>query len=120
MKKKAPFETWAQELLKRYKTILRLDHFHPLQLEFKKGHPGAECQFYYPYSSITVRYGESIKEYYDEGNEEMATKILVHELCHAITDAFYAKSVNQWRSKEEIEDERERLTDHIANIVLSL
>jgi hypothetical protein len=41
-------------------------------------------------------------------------------MVHPLTDGLYAKACNQWRFKEEIEDEREKLTDHIPSIFMKL
>jgi hypothetical protein len=114
------FDKWAYSVLEKYQKILKLEHFHPLQLEYKKSSAGAECQFNYPYSTITIRYGDPLKDYWKDGNIEMATKMLVHELCHMLTDPLYAKATSIYKSRNEVEDERERLTDTIANIILSL
>ena|SRR3990167_1287371 len=111
------FEKWAMPILKKLQKVLLLEHFTPLELEYKKGE-GSECQFYYPYQTITVRYNDKLINDFKNKNYKHVTSILAHEMCHPLTDGLYAKASSTYRNKDEIGDERERLTDHIANIIL--
>ena len=42
---------------------------------------------------------------------------MVHEFCHLLTDGLYTKATKRFASKDEIENERERLTDHITRAI---
>jgi len=44
----------------------------------------------------------------------------MHEMFHVVTDKLYAKAGSRFVGNGELEDEREQLTDHLANIVLKL
>jgi hypothetical protein len=99
--------------------ILLLEDFYPLKVEPSKTE-ACECKFTYPYKSITVRYSEDLLEYWKNKEFSKVDAILMHEMCHPITDPLYAKASSTYRTKDEVEDERERLTDHISNIVSKL
>jgi len=40
-----------------------------------------------------------------------------YELCHLITEPLYSKASTQFVSKTEVEDEKEKSTDHLAVMV---
>lgn len=55
-------------------------------------------------------------QYFREGVD--LTPYILHELCHLLTDPFYAKATNRYATHTEINDERELLTDIMCNIIL--
>lgn len=114
------FEKWAWPHLRALQKLLLLEDYYPLELEFKPNAPNinAECQFYYPYKTITIRYSNSLVNNWRKKKYRSVLATLAHEMAHVVTDPLYAKACNMWRSKDELEDERERLTDHLANIVM--
>ena len=116
MKRHIKFEKWALPKLKQLQKILLLEDFHPLQIEPSETE-ATQSQFHYPYKTITIRYSKGLIEYFEEKNYEKCLNIICHEMCHPITDGLYCKAANTFRTRDEVEDERERLTDHIANIV---
>ena len=77
------------------------------------------CKCCYPYLNATIYYGDESLSDFIAGKKDMKPFVL-HEFCHLITDPFYAKASNRFVSKNEIEDERERITDMICNVVLNL
>lgn len=114
------FEKYALKLLSKLQSILLLNDFYPLKIVFKEVKTStARCILHYPYKSITIEYGNELFEDWRKGNLTEVTEVLTHEMCHPISDELYCKSTERWASKSEIEDSRERLTDHIANIVLA-
>jgi hypothetical protein len=117
-KTKKEFEKWAMVYLKKIQKILLLDDFHPLSIEPSNKKNISECKFNYPYKSINIGYSDGVFEDFQKGKIEDVLGVLVHEMCHSITDPLYSKAVSRYVGKDEIEDERERLTDHIANILL--
>ena len=54
--------------------------------------------------------------YLNDKDNKNSERRIIHEFCHIITDPLYAV-VLDFPSKKQIENERERLTDHIAQIV---
>jgi hypothetical protein len=77
-----------------------------------------ECKFNYPYLDGVIAFSKrSMQDWLDGKNME---PVILHELCHLITDPLYAKATTRYIAKQDLEDERERLTDTIAKIVYSL
>jgi hypothetical protein len=111
-------KTEVKNLVKKYKKILGLD-IYDLTIEEGVQDDGAlaECVFRYPYLDNTIRI--NVLSYRKE-NKEKREKVIIHELCHVITDPLYSKANSRYVSKDEILDEREKLTDCIANIVYKL
>ncbi len=120
MKKNTQFEAWAIKFLSRIQKTLLLEDHAPLTIETpcKSQNADAECQFRYPYKSIIIRYEQSLADRWHKGEREYVNKVLTHEMCHVLTDPLYAKATSRFLTRDEIEDERERLTDHLANILV--
>lgn len=116
MKPNKDFEKWAMPKLEKLQKILLLEDFHPLRIEPSNTN-ASECQFNYPYKSITIRYSQELLNKWENGDKQHVLDVLTHEMFHPITDPLYAKSTSRWASKDEVEDERERLTDHLTNII---
>ena len=77
-----------------------------------------QIAFSYPYMYVKIFYfDKTIKDWINGDN---LISHITHELCHMITDPLYAKALERFASRQEIEDERERLTDYISNIVCKL
>lgn len=120
MKKQKQFEKWAMELLKKYHDILLLQD-HLLSLKQKDDiNAYATHTFCYPYKETEVNYDKELYEMWEKGKLEDVKAILIHELCHSLTDPLYAKATNRYVGRDEIEDEREALTDKLANIIVKL
>lgn len=122
MKKANPdhkrFEAYALPILKKIAKILLVEDYAPLTIRYgvQNKEASAECGNSYPYKSIHIKYSDDLVKDWKEGEDVIPT--LVHEMCHPLTDALYVKGTIRFASRQEIEDERERLTDHIANIIL--
>lgn len=113
------FEAWCNKTLKEYQSILMLDDFRLLPIE-KSESEASESAFRYPYKNIQIRYSKEVEDDYKAKKYDEARITLMHELCHTMTDPLYDKALQRMVSRNEIEDERERLTDHIANLVFRL
>ena len=88
-------------------------------IQFNKDKPEvSDCKFNYPYQTIKVRYSKCIYEDWEKKDYRAAIEVLIHEMCHPLTDGLYAKATSRYCTKDEVEDEREKLTDHIANILV--
>jgi hypothetical protein len=117
MKKKtsADFEAYIEKIIKKYASKLSLNHFIYL-IEYNKDETDyLAMRFCYPYLKATIFYADESLEDFINGHDLEAH--VLHELCHLITDPFYAKATDRYASKNEIEDERERLTDFICHLV---
>ena len=107
---------WIRQMYDKYKSILFIEKYHFKVEKTKKEAQYLASEFNYPYLDAKILWSdESLKDWKE--NREDAERRLIHELCHTITDPLYSKTTNVYVSKSEIEDERERLTDHIAQIV---
>lgn len=117
MKTEKDFKKWIEKNIEYYKPYLDIN----LQnIIVKKGvNTGyMEITNVYPYLEPVIRYSDSALKEWREG---ILTKDRVlHELCHILTDPLYVKANERYVSKNEILDERERLTDTIAIILNNL
>jgi hypothetical protein len=116
-KSQRDFEKWAKRIISHFRTKLLLER-HTIILEASESTDYFECSFRPPYLDNAIRYNPSkVKRDWDNGSIEDLKHALIHELCHVLTDNFYGKATNRYISKDELNDERETLTDHIAMIV---
>lgn len=114
------FEQWAMEVVLKLQDILLLQDYAPVTIKpMKVGNSSlAEVECSYPYKSISISYSKELFESWRKGEVLDVRSILTHEMCHPLTDPLYAKATYRFVGKNEIEDERERLTDHFANIII--
>lgn len=119
MKRDVIFEKWAMPQLRKLQKLYLLEHFEPLRIETTdKENVVAECAISYPYQSITIRYSSELTKDFRDKKFSSIMATLAHEMAHPLTDPLYWKATGRYSSKEEINDEREKLTDHIANILI--
>ncbi len=111
------FEKYVYGVIKKYSKILLLDK-HTFELKYPTGDAESlmECIFNYPYLNVTVLYSDKVLKKWKK--KEDVVPYIVHEMCHPITDPLYSKAVERYVSKNEILDEREKLTDYICNIII--
>lgn len=105
-------------IINKYQKVLLLQR-HNFAIHYGTDNPNAiaECECNYPYLNVIINYSDKLIEKFDKGIE--IEQYIVHEMCHIITDPFYCKATQVYKSKGEIEHERELLTDYICNIVLN-
>ena len=118
-KTKKEFEKLLHEMIAEYAKILMLTH-HTFTVEYGCNNKSSfmEFKFSYPYLNSKILYSDKALKCWQKGEDMLP--YLLHELCHGLTDPFYSKAASRYVTKDEVEDERERLTDHICNIVLEL
>lgn len=105
-----------EDLIKKYQKILLLDMYDIKLIESTENKEAmAECKFTYPYLNAKIHINPDLIRNKDSRKLE---SVIVHEMCHMVTDPFYSKAVSRYISKYDMEDERERLTDHVCNIIL--
>lgn len=110
------FENWANAKLEEWQEILLLQGYTLKKIK-KSSDDSSKMIFRYPYKNIEVHYAKDVFEDWKNGEKDEAEQVLIHELCHVFTDPLYSKAVDRFPSKNEIEDEREHLVDHITNII---
>ena len=110
------YEIWIRQMYNKYKSILFIEKYD-FKVEYSKDKEHyLSSKFNYPYLDAKVIWG--IDAFTDWKKDKIsAERRIVHEFCHIITDPFYTSAVNIRSTGNQIENERERLTDHIAQIV---
>ncbi len=119
MKKKThkDFINWIHEQVLFYGKPLNVSN-QRIKVEFNDKTSFLEITCTYPYLEPTIRFSDSAFKEWAEG--KMERDRILHELCHMITDPLYSKAVDRYVGKNEIEDERERLTDTMTVIIRNL
>lgn len=117
MKERKEFIIWATKKYKKYEKVLKLQHFK-VRIAFKSdlGNALMQCSSRFPYMDPDIYFNDYTITKWKENKDEVE-RCLVHEMCHIITDALYCKALKRFVTQDEIEDERETLTDRIALIV---
>lgn len=109
------YEGWIREMYQKYKSVLFIEKYH-LRVEKDKEEKYLASQFNYPYLDIKILWSEeSLKDWQKDKRD--AERRIIHEFCHTLTDPFYCVCGERFITKPQIEAERERLTDHIAQII---
>ena len=114
------FEKWANIKLVELQNTLLLNDCRLLPIEGSDEVGFLESTFRYPYREIVIKYNPTKAQHYWKTDKDYLIKSLTHEMCHPLTDPLYTKAITRHTAGDEIEDERERLVDHIANIILKL
>ena len=113
------FCKWVFDIFDKYKRILYVEHFifsmvQDTSVEY------AAMSLGYPYLSAKFRFNTKVVTDWQNGYKPHVERVIVHELCHVLTDPLYCKAISRFIDKESVEDERERLTDHFTNVVYNL
>lgn len=114
------FQKWGLALAKKYQKLLLLDD-HNLTFEYQKEISKDAAMHHlcrYPYKETTIQYSKYAIELWKEKKKEELKAIIIHELCHSVTDPLYCKAISRYVTSGDMEDERERLTDHLANVIV--
>lgn len=114
MKNEKQLIIWIREMYDKYKAILFIEKYN-LVIEKEKEDIYLGSKFNYPYLEMTITYSLKFLTHWQKNKKE-AERRIIHEFCHTVTDPFYA-IVLSWPTKTAIEESRERLTDHIAQII---
>ena len=117
MKAENDFKKWIKAKVDFYAPFLGLElHEITVEKSAEQSHVGITCN--YPYLDPTIKFSDKALEDWKKG--KIQPDRILHELCHILTDPLYVKAIQRYSSKNEIEDERERLTDTIAAILKKL
>lgn len=113
--KNKKFEDYLLKVISKYKKILKIER-HNIDVEFDDMKDAyMKINFSYPYLDTTVRYSKDALE--DFNNKKFQDNVVLHELCHVITDPLYGLAYERFVGKRELEDMRELTTDIICNII---
>ncbi len=119
MKKKAhkDFIKWINEKVNLYAPVLGVsDQIINVEHNEKTTFISITCT--YPYLEPTIHFSDRAFNEWSSG--KMRQDRILHELCHILTDPLYCKAISRYASKDEIEDEREHLTDRLCVIIRNL
>ncbi|MCP5375208.1 MAG: hypothetical protein H6743_03830 [Rickettsiaceae bacterium] len=117
--KNKEFENWALKKLEKIQKVLLLEDYYPITISFKEDKTAtAQAKFNYPYKSIDIFYSQGLLDNYVEKKYSFIIGVLIHEMVHSLTDPLYDCGYQRFLAKDQLENEREKLTDHIANIIL--
>jgi hypothetical protein len=114
----AEVDTLVKNIIIKYTPILLLQNF-TFTTEYQEELSDdaiAEACFNHPYLNLNIRYSKLLVEYYEKDID--IEPFVVHEMCHAITDPLYAVATERYTTRRNMEDARERATDHVCNIAL--
>lgn len=120
-KKRKQFEKYCLAKLHEISEILLITDYYPIefnQMTETKSGARAKCLWHYPYKWLVIEYAEEVFDDYKKGKLDDVIGTLVHEMCHPLTDPLYNIATEVYKTKDEVNNLRESLTDHIANIVL--
>lgn len=111
------FINWVNSIVDSYKDTLGLGL---CEITVKKGEVTEYLSFgiNHPYLDSNLYYSDKALEDFKKGT--LSKWAIVHEMCHAITDRFYSVASDRYIGKNELEEEREHLTDTIAAIIRKL
>tara|TARA_R100001086_G_C11848217_1_gene261014 strand:+ start:4309 stop:4686 length:378 start_codon:yes stop_codon:yes gene_type:complete len=112
------FEDWVNKELAVIQDLLLLQA-HKL-MPVKPSKDNTKCIYRYPYKEIFIEYSQSFMNDWFEGERDYLRQVLIHEMYHAVTDAFYSKAVSRYIAQPDLEDEREALVEHLSNITYNL
>lgn len=114
--KEQELKDFIQMMFDKYAPILFIDKYHlTSRLSTKEEGYYLASRFNYPYLDITIIYSGDAIENLQKDPMKLKRQI-IHEFCHVITDPFYSVCMG-YSTKEQIENERERMVDHISQII---
>ncbi len=117
MKEEKQLIKWIEQMYDKYKATLFIEKYHlKIEKDTDKDPVYLGSKFNYPYLDIKILYSTDFLKDWGK-NKEDAERRIIHEFCHTITDPFYCLNTERYVIKREVEQARERLTDHIAQIV---
>jgi hypothetical protein len=116
------FEKFANRVMLKYqkKMLLQACNIYISYSPVMEDGIYMSCSFAYPYKESNIKYGESALTLWSEKKKVELERVIIHEMCHIVTDELYSKGYDRFITKTELEDARERTTDHFANMIYSL
>lgn len=121
-KEQVTFEKWARPILEKAQRALLLNHFGQIAISYgcENKNAYAECVNYDPYVSIIINCSHELLSDFKKKSKHKGIKdTLIHEMCHPLTDPLFNRGSERFITSENISKEREKLTDHIANILIT-
>jgi hypothetical protein len=105
-KKRKEFEVWANKEMKKIQEILLMADFDVDKIQPAEHPDTSTSQFCFPYKNVTIKYSESIFDFWKEGDKRSAWSVLLHEMIHPLTDKLYSVGTDRFISRGQIETDR--------------
>ena len=115
-KTKKQFVKYLEGLVKKYRKILRLD-LSDITIEEDPKIEYISIGVNYPYKNSIIYFNDKSFGDYKTGKVKDFTSYIIHELCHIYTEPLYIKALHRFTGREEMENERERLTESICQLI---
>ena len=121
-------EALCYSIIEKYKPLMFLDA-HKFTVKYDAEISEEDfmlCAPKYPYFDAFITYGDSAIESFDEYKNNKKEQMIyfepfvIHEMAHVITAGLIDKAKQRYVTENEINGEFEKLTDHIAKIIVSL
>lgn len=109
---------WILKEMKKWQKVLHLEDM-TLTVEYEKINAIMQAECRYPYKEIILKYHDAMVQEI-KTNKQQAQRTVLHEMLHAVTDPLYSKGYSRFISENEIENEREAVTDKLTNIIYTL
>lgn len=118
MTNKDKTKKYIEECVNFYKPFLDINLYN-IDVVYKEDCKSTlEITCAYPYADNEIRFGDKTIDMYIK--KELPKDRILHELLHIITDPLYNKALQRFTHQNEIEDERELLTDKLTLIIRNL
>ena len=108
------FVAWLNKTVEYYRPHIDIGS-QKIRIELKENAEYMSILVTYPYLEPVLYYSK--KAFEDWKKNKLPKHTVLHELIHTLTDPLYSKAVRRYVGKDEIEDERERLTDRLCIIL---
>jgi len=114
------FVAFLEKRISHWKKLLFLERYtFSIQRKTRQSDSYMEIHVNYPYLNSALYYSkESLNDFIQNKDKEQLENAIVHEMIHTITEPLFDKSIRRFVSKDEMNDEREILTDLITSIAI--
>jgi len=114
------FVAFLEKRISHWKKLLFLERYtFSIQRKTRQSDSYMEIHVNYPYLNPALYYSkESLNDFIQNKDKEQLENAIVHEMIHTITEPLFDKSIRRFVSKDEMNDEREILTDLITSIAI--
>ena len=114
MDKEKKFIAWIEKLVKHYAPIMGLT-LYKITARKRDSEKYIAMTNRHPYQDNEILFTEKAMLDWEKGI--LGEQEIIHELCHILTDPLFNKATNRYVGQDDLNEERENLTDRIAIII---